>query len=134
MRGILSLIALSAVLPTCCGCLAMPNLAHPGTEDHQQARAQVFEPYPENELGPPVVGARPREYQDPRAGSHFELQPRPGEPILAPCPQSQVPQAPIAQPPIVTAAAGDLLSAGTDAAVGRLCGRPVAVLGMADLR
>jgi hypothetical protein len=101
MRGILSLIALSTVLPTCCGCLALPNLAHPGTEEYQQARAKVFEPYPENEPGPPVVGARPREYQDPRA-EVLRVQPREGEPILAPVPQSQVSQAPIAQPPIVT--------------------------------
>ena len=107
MRGILSLIALSAVLPACCGCLAMPNLAHPGTEEHQQARAQVFEPYPENDPGPPVVGARPREYQDPRAEVTRASSQRPGDPILAPCPQSQA-AAPIAQPPIVTAATGDL--------------------------
>ena len=67
MRGIVSLIALSVVLPPCCGCqLDTPNLAHPGTEANQQARAKVFEPYPDNEMGPPVVGGRPREYQDPR--------------------------------------------------------------------
>jgi hypothetical protein len=101
MRWILSMIALSAVLPACCGCLAVPNLSHPGTEAHQQARAQVFEPYPENEPGPPIVGARPREYQDPRA-EVLRVQPRQGEPILAPCPASQVPQAPIAQPTIIT--------------------------------
>jgi len=99
MRGILSLIALSAVLPAFSGCVAVPNLSHPGTEDHQQARAQVFEPYPENEPGPPVVGARPREYQDPRA-EVLRVQPRIGEPILAPYPQSP---APIVQPPIATA-------------------------------
>ncbi len=101
MRRILSLIALSAVLPACAGCVAWPNLAHPGNEEHQQARAQVFEPYPENEPGPPIVGARPREYQDPRA-EVLRVQPRIGEPILTPCPQSQVPEAPIVQPPIVT--------------------------------
>ena len=108
MRGIMSLAALSAVLPACCGCLSVPNLDHPGTERDQQARARYFEPYPDNDAGPPVAGARPREYQEPRP-SFAVLQdmqqdrlagPRPGEPILAPCPQSQ---APIAQPPIVTA-------------------------------
>lgn len=110
MREILFVIALSAMLPTCCGCLAMPNLAHPGTEEYQQARAKVFEPYPDNDMGPPVVGGRPREYQDPRP-AFAVLQdmhpnpaagPRPGEPILAPCPQPQVLQTPIAQPPIIT--------------------------------
>src|SRR5271166_6600170 len=103
MRGILSLIAFSAVLPMCGGCvgLATPNLSHPGTEANQQARAQVFEPYPENEPGPPVVGARPREYQEPRA-EVLRVQPRLGEPVFAPSPQAQVPQEPISQPPIIT--------------------------------
>ena len=111
MRGILSLIAFSVVLPACCGCVAPPDLSHPGTEERQQARAQVFEPYPDNDVGPPVVGGRPREYQEPRPAfavlqdmhSSGSVGPRPGEPILAPCPQGQVPQAPVAQPPIVTA-------------------------------
>jgi len=100
MREILALIVLSVMLPTCGGCgkTAMPNLFHPGTEAHQQARAEVFEPYPENEPGPPVVGSRPREYQDPRA-EVLRVQRRIGEPILAPCPQTQTP---VAQPPIVT--------------------------------
>ncbi len=115
MRRIVALIVLSVVLPTCCGCtgpnaLGLPNLAHPGTEAKQQARAQGFEPYPDNDVGPSVVGGRPREYQDPRssftvlrdmdedriAGSRL------GGPILAPCPQSQLPQVPISEPPIIT--------------------------------
>ncbi len=114
MRGILHLIVLSAMLPACIGCSSKtfegPNIPHPGSEAHQQARAEVFEPFPENGPGPPIVGARPREYQDPRP-AFAVLQdmrenrlagPRPGEPILAPCPQSQVPQPPIDQPPIIT--------------------------------
>jgi len=101
MREILFVIALSAMLPTCCGCLAMPNLAHPGTEEYQQARAKVFEPYPDIDVGPPVAGARPREYQEPRPETIRAMQ-RPDEPVLAPQPQTQAPQAPIIQPPIVT--------------------------------
>ena len=70
MRGILSVIALTIMLPALPACtgpqaLGLPNLAHPGTEEYQQTRAKVFEPYPDNEVGPPVVGARPREYQEP---------------------------------------------------------------------
>ncbi len=101
MRGILLLIALSVVLPTC-GCLATPNIFQPGTEAHQQTRAQIFDPYPENEPGPPVVGGRPREYENPPA-EVTRVQPRLGEPVFAPYPQSQAPQAPVAQPVIVTA-------------------------------
>jgi hypothetical protein len=107
MSRILILIALLLLLPTCCGCatkvagFTLPNVSHPGTEATQQARAQVYEPYPENEPGPPVVGGRPREYQDPRA-EVLRVQPRLGEPVFAPSPQLQVPQQPISQPPIVT--------------------------------
>jgi hypothetical protein len=78
--------------------------------DHQQARAEVFEPYPENDAGPAVVGGRPREYQDPRP-SFAVLQDmhqdrnaglRVGGPALAPYPPPQVLQPPIAQPQIAT--------------------------------
>ena len=100
MRGILYVVVLSAVLPVCGGCLAMPNLAHPGTEEYQQTRAQIFEPYPDVDVGPPVAGGRPREYQDPRPETIRALQ-RPGEPILTPVPQSPFPQPPMVQPPMV---------------------------------
>ena len=101
MRGLLYLIALLFLLPMCGGCLATPNVVHPGTEDYQQARARVFEPYPENEPGPPIVGGRPREYQNPVAEVNRVI-PRPGEVIVWPYPQAVV-QAPLAQPAIVTA-------------------------------
>jgi hypothetical protein len=40
---------------------------HPGPAAYQQSQAERFDPYPENELGPPIVGSRPREYQKPPA-------------------------------------------------------------------
>ena len=101
MRGILSFLVLAMFVAACGGCVAPPNLLHPGSEAHQQARSQVFEAYPENEPGPAIVGGRPREYMNPRA-EVIRVQPRVGEPLLAPYPQQQMPQAPIAQPPIVT--------------------------------
>jgi hypothetical protein len=110
MRRFASLIALSTILPPLCGCLTPPNLAHPGTEAQQQSRSQIFETYPDNDLGPPVVGGRPREYQEPRAEVTRALQ-RP-EPGLAPAPvpaptivypySSQGALAPADQPPIIT--------------------------------
>ncbi len=118
MARILALIALLVVLPPCCGCVtqvggfALPNFSHPGTEAAQQARAQVYEPYPENEPGPPVVGARPREYQDPKA-EVLRVQPRLGEPVFTPSPQAQVPQQPISQPPIITPPAAIYCPPGT---------------------
>jgi hypothetical protein len=48
-----------------CGSMAGPNWQHPGTAPVQQSRAERFDPYPENEIGPPIVGARPREFQQP---------------------------------------------------------------------
>ncbi len=101
MCRILSLIALAAVL-TCCGCLSSPNLAHPGPMDYQQTRAKVFEPFPDNDVGPPVVGGRPREYQEPVPETIRALQ-RPDEPLLLPYAQTPAQPAPNAQPPIITA-------------------------------
>jgi len=52
---------------TGCQGLAMPSWSRPGTAEYQQRRAERFDPYPENETGPPVVGARPLEYDKPPA-------------------------------------------------------------------
>ncbi len=52
---------------TGCQNLARPNLACPGTAEAQQARAERFDPYPENEPGPKIVGGRPMEYENPPA-------------------------------------------------------------------
>ena len=41
------------------GCVAQPSLLNPGPEKVQQARAQRFDPYPSNELGPSVGRRRP---------------------------------------------------------------------------
>ena len=97
MRGAYFL-GLLVLLVASSGCLALPNIFHPGTEAHQQARAQVFEPYPETEPGPQIVGGRPREYQYPRA-EILRVQPRLGEPLLLPYPPSQAPP-PVGQPQI----------------------------------
>jgi hypothetical protein len=48
-----------------CKGLTRPAWLHPGTATEQQTRAQKYDPYPENDLGPPVVGGRPMEYRSP---------------------------------------------------------------------
>lgn len=48
-----------------CSSMAMPNWSHPGSAAVQQRRALQYDPYPENEPGPPLVGVRPREYDKP---------------------------------------------------------------------
>ena len=66
----LSSVACGAILlaaSTGCRNLARPNFACPGTAEAQQARAIQFDPYPENEPGPKVVGGRPMEYEQPPA-------------------------------------------------------------------
>ncbi len=38
-----------------------------GTVDRQKSRAVVHDPYPLNDIGPEVIGGRPREYFNPQA-------------------------------------------------------------------
>jgi len=62
MKGLVLLLLLGA-----CGCTSMdrPHWFQPGTARSQQTKALRYDPYPENEPGPTMVGARPREYQKP---------------------------------------------------------------------
>jgi hypothetical protein len=48
-----------------CARTAGPCWLHPGPEKCQQTRALRYDPYPENEPGPEMVGVRPRDYQKP---------------------------------------------------------------------
>src|ERR1700757_981834 len=54
-------LGLSAV-----GCVSRPKLLDPGTVPEQRHEALQFDPYPDNSLGPTVLGGRPREYDRPR--------------------------------------------------------------------
>ena len=62
-----ALVTCSMAVSAGCRSLAPPNFARPGTAQYQQSMAQQFDPYPENEAGPAVVGGRPRGYQKPAA-------------------------------------------------------------------
>lgn len=42
-----------------------PRLLHPGNAQQQEVRAERFGMFPEPDMGPPVVGASPREYAPP---------------------------------------------------------------------
>ncbi len=64
--GKLSSVFLAAVVAAGlvgCRSVSPPNWFHPGPAAHQQSRAERYDPYPENEPAPQIVGARPREYQ-----------------------------------------------------------------------
>ncbi len=43
----------------------MPNLLHPGNLASQRFDAIYHDPYPLDDVGPPVQGGRPRGYQKP---------------------------------------------------------------------
>jgi len=61
-----------------CGTTGGPNWFHPGPAVWQQARAERFDPYPENEPGPQVTGARPRAYDRPLPEVDRARWPQPG--------------------------------------------------------
>ena len=69
MYKTLRIIFPAILLAGVAGCqgVAGPSLGSPGTAEEQRMRAQRFDPYPENEAGPPIEGARPREFQTPPA-------------------------------------------------------------------
>lgn len=57
----------TAVLMLSAGCQSS-RYAEPfgfGTMDRQKARAADFDPYPLNDIGPPVMGGRPRGFMEP---------------------------------------------------------------------
>ena len=62
-------LLLLAVLWGTAGCqsVAPPSWFHPGTAAQQQVMAQQYDPYPETQAGPMLVGARPMEYDKPPA-------------------------------------------------------------------
>ena len=67
---------------SCLGCASkrwgFPN--GQGTSEVQRARASVHDPYPLNDIGPEVVGGRPREFYQPMP----EANRRTNVPIVAP--------------------------------------------------
>jgi hypothetical protein len=79
--------------------IRFPDLAHPGWAQEQRNDAVAHDPYPLDDVGPEIVGGRPREYQRPlNEVERARMKARP--PIaLQPIP---VPTLPAAPPPIVT--------------------------------
>jgi hypothetical protein len=85
--------------------IRFPDFLHPGWANQQRHDAIEHDPYPLNDVGPEVVGGRPREYQQPvrevERARMFATRPLATRPILsAPLPSAPAPIA--APPPIVT--------------------------------
>ncbi len=130
-------LTLASIAASVIGCSAeagrviqFPDLAHPGPAPIQRARAIQHDPYPLNDIGPEVVGGRPREYQQPLPEvdrAHLGPQrptlqplPLPGAAVTAPpvasSPFAVAPAQPAvplgtAAPPIVTSAAPPVVAA-----------------------
>ena len=63
----LALLSVNAIILVGCANIAPLNWSSPGTARHQQLVAEQYDPYPENDVGTPLVGGRPRGYMYPAA-------------------------------------------------------------------
>lgn len=59
------LVAVASVSGTGCKSSQYAERFGLGTMDQQKAKAADFDPFPLNDIGPPVMGARPRGFLDP---------------------------------------------------------------------
>ena len=60
---------LAALLILTSGCYLRPNFGPPGTIGMQRSRAVLHDPFPSNELGPPILGGRPLGFDLPQSQS-----------------------------------------------------------------
>ncbi len=62
-------VALMAAAFSLAGCsdIAPPNWLHPGPFNYQRAQAERTDPFPETDVGPEIVGGRPKDFQKPSA-------------------------------------------------------------------
>ena len=49
------------------GCYMTPNFGAPGTIGMQRSRAVVHDPFPDNDIAPPIMGGRPLGFDRPMA-------------------------------------------------------------------
>jgi hypothetical protein len=64
-KSICCAIGLLLAATGCNPSIAKPNWLHPGSLRYQQWRAEIFDPYPQPDIGPPVVGSRPPQFATP---------------------------------------------------------------------
>jgi hypothetical protein len=105
-----SMIVLLLTVPTGCTSeihrhVRFPDFMSPGWAKQQRAEAIVHDPYALSDVGPEVVGARPREYQQPVPEVERARMYTTPTLALQPVPVPALPAAPpavVAPPPIVT--------------------------------
>ena len=61
------MICAAIFLVSLTGCALRPDFGPPGTIYEQRARAVLNDPFPAVDLGPEIVGGRPRGYDTPLA-------------------------------------------------------------------
>jgi hypothetical protein len=62
----LSVVILAVALAASIGCMRRPNIfSPPGSTTYQRYHATIHDPYPDHDLGPEIVGGRPREFDKP---------------------------------------------------------------------
>lgn len=67
MVRLLSTAGILLSLLTVSGCRSMwPSIFRPGPTEVQRANASRHDPYTDENIGPEVVGGRPRDFQKPR--------------------------------------------------------------------
>ncbi|MEL7499317.1 MAG: hypothetical protein AAFN77_17045 [Planctomycetota bacterium] len=66
LRSGLKAIVIALGLILMAGCQSRPLFGPPGTMDVQRTRAMVHDPYPNQEIGPQIFGARPLGFEQPR--------------------------------------------------------------------
>jgi hypothetical protein len=62
-RALLILVVIAVCLPGCG--VSRPKLRAPGTVQQQRANAMMFDPFTDQDVGPEVVGGRPKDFQKP---------------------------------------------------------------------
>ena len=67
MGKVSALLIVAAVSLSGCRGLYVPAIQGPGTAEYQRKWAQRYDPYPQNDVGPPVLGGRPLEFPNTRA-------------------------------------------------------------------
>lgn len=93
------LVALGVACLTGCPSIRTPGFFQPGSAGQKRAEALQFDPYPLDDVGPPVAGGRPRSYARsiPQVTHGKRYLPRPHSIQPIPLPTLSVPN--LAAPP-----------------------------------
>lgn len=67
MSKVWALLIVAVVGLSGCRGVYCPTLQGPGTAKYQREWAQRYDPYPESQVGPEVLGGRPKDFDDTRA-------------------------------------------------------------------